>query len=191
MATKTAKKAATLTITELLHEDHQKVKDLFFQFTETESSDEKEQLVHQILTELFIHATVEEEIVYPAVEVEAEDAEDLIDEAETEHHVVKVLMAELSKMTAEDDHFESKVTVLCELVSHHVREEEKEMFQKLRESDADLEELAEQVQERKQSLIGKPLPDMTATLSIGSETKETNVRKVPSKNGKTTQKKSA
>ena len=191
MATKTAKKAATLTVTELLHEDHLKVKDLFFQFTETESSDVKEQLVRQILTELFIHATVEEEIVYPAVEEEADDAEDLIDEAETEHHVVKVLMAELSKMTSQDDQFEAKVTVLCELVSHHIHEEEKEMFQKLRESDADLEELAEQVQERKQSLIGKPLPEMNVTLSIGSESKESNVRKVVAKNGKATQKKSA
>jgi hemerythrin superfamily protein len=191
MATKTAKKAATLTVTELLHEDHLKVKDLFFQFTETESSDVKEQLVRQILTELFIHATVEEEIVYPAVEEEADDAEDLIDEAETEHHVVKVLMAELSKMTSQDDQFEAKVTVLCELVSHHIREEEKEMFQKLRESDADLEELAEQVQQRKQSLIGKPLPEMNVTLSIGSPNTESSVRKVVTKNGKTTQKKSA
>lgn len=160
-------KSAAPEVTELLHEDHKKVRDLFFKFSKSEDNSEKDELVKEILTELFIHSTVEEEIVYPACEEEAEDTKNLVDEAENEHRVVKFLMAELSKMNAESDQFEAKVTVLCELVNHHIKEEEKELFKKLRESGADLNELAEQVEARKEELKGEPLPVMDASLSIG------------------------
>jgi hemerythrin superfamily protein len=130
---------------------------------------EKENLVKQILTELFIHSKVEEEIVYPAVKDKGEDAEDIIDEAENEHRVVKFMMAELSKMSAEDEQFEAKVTVLCELVNHHIKEEEKEMFKKLRESDADLNSLAQEVLTRKDELTAQPLPTMSCSLAMGAE----------------------
>lgn len=164
-----AKTAVASDITQLLHEDHQKVRELFFQFDKAEDEAEKEELVKQIITELYVHAKVEEDIVYPNVEEEAEDAQDLVDEAENEHRMVKYLMAELSQMTADEDQFDAKVTVLCELVTHHIREEEKEMFKKLRESGADLEELAQQVQEAKEELMAEPIPPMQASLSIGEE----------------------
>ena len=175
MASRTTKQPSTLDITELLHEDHQRVRNLFFDFTAAETNSEKEKLVKQILTELFVHAKVEEEIVYPAVEEDAEEGEDLVDEAETEHKMVKYLMAELSEMRASDDKFEAKITVLCELVEHHVREEEKEMFKNLRESDADLEDLAAQVIARKQELMAQPLPKMESTLTIGKPPKSAQI----------------
>lgn len=161
-----AKKAVLTDVTQVLHEDHLKVRDLFFQFKKAEESSKKEELVKQILTELHIHSTAEEEIVYPAVESEAEEGGELVDEAETEHRVVKFLMAELSEMAADDDQYDAKVLVLCELVDHHIREEEKEMFKKLRESEADLEELAQQVLEKKEELKSLPLPKMECTLEI-------------------------
>lgn len=179
MPTKTTKKTAAPPITELLHEDHLTVKDLFFQFEESEDDTEKETLVKKILKELYVHSTVEEEIVYPAVEDETEDAEDLVAEAENEHRVVKFLMAELSDMTADDEQFDAKVTVLCELVGHHIKEEEKEMFKKLRESDVDLEALAEEVMDRKQVLMQKPMPRMECSLSI-----EESKSKIKATNGK-------
>ncbi|MBY0358236.1 MAG: hemerythrin domain-containing protein [Candidatus Obscuribacterales bacterium] len=166
--TKSSPKEA-MEITELLHQDHQKVRDLFFKFKNSENKQEQEKIVEAIITELHIHATVEEEIVYPVVSKEAEDAEDLVEEAETEHHMVKHLMAELSDMSADEDHFEAKVTVLCELVGHHIREEEKEMFKKLKDSSADLEELSEKVMARKEELEAMPLPSMQSTLTIDSK----------------------
>jgi len=168
MVHKISPKAPTADVTELLHKDHQKVRELFFDFTNTEDEKEKEQLVKQIITELFIHAKAEEEIVYSEVE-ELAEGEDIIKEAETEHRMVKYLMAELQGMKASEELFDAKVTVLCELVNHHVREEEKEMFKKLRESDVDLEELAEKVESRKEELKSKPLPKMTADLEIAEE----------------------
>jgi len=161
-----------LDVTEILHEDHMKVSELFFKFSKTEDESEKEALVQEILTELHVHAKVEEEIVYPVVEDEAEEGEELVGEANVEHKMVKYLMAELSQMTGEDEELDAKVTVLCELVKHHIREEEKEMFKKLRESGADLEELAEQVKERKDELLAEPLPAMSASLEIEGEESE-------------------
>ncbi len=167
-----AKAKTAMEVTELLHQDHMKVGELFFQFSKAEDESEKEDLVQQILTELHVHAKLEEEIVYPVVEDEAEEGEELVGEANVEHRMVKYLMAELSQMTGADEELDAKVTVLCELVKHHIREEEKEMFKKLRESGADLEELAEQVLERKAELIKEGLPEMTATLEIEGEEEE-------------------
>ena len=181
MAGKTNNKMAQMKITDLLHRDHQKVRDLFFLFKESEKSVEKERLVQEILTELFIHSKVEEEIVYPVVAKEKEDGKDLADEAETEHRVVKFLMAELSEMRASDEQFEAKVLVLSELVGHHIREEEKEMFKKLQESDADLEQLAQKAEKAKQSLMEKPLPAMEATLSIDGQGKTRRLSAASSK----------
>lgn len=179
-----AKAKAAMEITELLHQDHMKVSELFFQFSKAEEDSEKEALVQEILTELHVHAKVEEEVVYPVVEEEAEEGKELVGEANVEHKTVKYLMAELSEMAGDDEELDAKVTVLCELVKHHVREEEKEMFKKLRESGADLEELATQAQERKDELMAEPLPSMTASLEIEGEEEEEeaeNIKALPTK----------
>lgn len=154
-------------ITELLHKDHQIVSELFFQFSDTEDADEKEALVKQILSELYLHAKAEEEIVYPVVKLDSEQGSAFADEAQTEHRMFKYLMAELSQMEAGAEQFEAKVTTLSELVNHHVREEEKTMFKMLHESGADLEGLAEQVQKLKDELKSRPLPPMEASLAVG------------------------
>jgi hemerythrin-like domain-containing protein len=52
----------------------------------------------------------------------------MIDEAFEEHHVVDLVLAELPKVDPEDERFQAKMTVLSELVEHHVEEEEEEMF---------------------------------------------------------------
>ncbi|MBS1990885.1 MAG: hemerythrin domain-containing protein [Cyanobacteria bacterium SZAS LIN-3] len=166
-----ATKAKQMDITELLHNDHQAVRELFFAFSNSEDEGEKERLVKQILTELFIHAKVEEELVYPLLDDAGEDGEEIKGEAENEHRVVKFLMAEISQLDADSDELKSKITVLCELIEHHVKEEEKEMFEMLRESGNDLESIAEEVTKMKAQLKKEGLPAMKATLEIGSEPK--------------------
>ncbi len=149
-------------VTQILHQDHLKVDELFFQYSALEEDDTaaKNDLVRQIIKELTAHAKVEEELVYPAVRDVDSDSEDLIDEADTEHHVVKFLLSELSEMEAGDDHFDAKVCVLAELVKHHVQEEEKEIFQALRDSELALDDLGRGVLARKAELLkGPSLPD--------------------------------
>lgn len=156
-------------VIEVLHADHQTVSDLFFQFSQAKEDSEKEALVATIISELAAHAKVEEEIVYPAIREADEENEDIMDEADTEHHVVKFLMSELSTMKAGDDFYDSKVTVLCELVKHHVAEEEKEIFEKLEKSGADLEELAAAVVARKEEIISGRKPSIKNSMAENSK----------------------
>ena len=140
-------------VTEMLREDHQKVKDLFEEFEHAEEEDEKLRIVRTALTELEIHATLEEEIFYPAVraQIEEED-EDTMDEALEEHHVAKFIMHELKDMRPEDERFDAKFKVLAESVKHHIEEEESEILPKAEEMELDHEQLAKEMMERKQEL---------------------------------------
>jgi len=139
----------------LLTEDHANVSKMFKQFErmkEKLDDSEKAELVQKICMELSLHAQVEEEIFYPAAR-EAIDDQDLLDEAEVEHATAKELIAQLQTMEPGDELYDAKVTVLGEYVEHHVKEEEKQMFPKVRKAKLDLEHLAEQIQERKQQAM--------------------------------------
>jgi hemerythrin superfamily protein len=142
----------------LLREDHQKVKDLFRRFEGAESGEKKE-IVATTLQELAIHTTLEEEVFYPAarkVLEETGEETDLIDEAWEEHHVVKLLAAELKKMRASDDRYDAKFTVLAESVKHHIEEEEGELFPKL-EGHLNGENIGEKMTARKEKLQKRPV----------------------------------
>jgi hypothetical protein len=110
----------------------------------------RRQLMTEIARTLDGHTTIEEEIFYPAVRgLETRKAEEMIMEAYEEHHVVKLLLAEMPRVNPEDERFEAKMTVLSELVEHHVEEEEKEMFKLAQKLGKDeLEELGEQMAQR-------------------------------------------
>ena len=114
--------------TDLLKKQHRQVEKLFKQ-AEKAQSRQRRQLMDQIVEQLKLHTKIEEEIFYPAVrELGTSKAEEMIDEAFEEHHVVDLVLAELPKVDPEDDRFEAKMTVLSELVHHHVEEEEGELF---------------------------------------------------------------
>ena len=118
---------------QLLRDDHKRVKDLFSQFEAAEDARVKGDIVERTLTELDIHAEIEEKIFYPAVRGEADADEAQMDEAEEEHHVVKLLIAELRRMKPGAERFDAKFTVLAENVKHHIDEEESEMLPKAAE----------------------------------------------------------
>src|SRR5262252_4787864 len=135
---------------EMLREDHRKVKKLFEEFEHTEEEQSKEQIVEHTLRELEVHAALEEEIFYPAAEEQIGETNS-IDEAREEHHVVKLLIGELKKMSANDDRYDAKYTVLAENVKHHIEEEESELFPKL-EGRLDAEEVGAEMETRKEQL---------------------------------------
>src|ERR1700722_13675154 len=119
----------------MLKADHEKVKKLFDQFEKTEDKKAKKKIVEEALTELKIHATIEESLFYPAVRQEIDDEEGIMEEADEEHHVAKVLIAELDKMTGNEDHWEAKFTVLSENIRHHIKEEESDMLPEARKTE--------------------------------------------------------
>jgi hypothetical protein len=140
----------------LLKNDHDTVKDLFEMFEKAETPAAKKKIVAQALTELKIHALLEEEIFYPAVRPKLDG--DLMNEADEEHHVAKVLIAELDQKGGGGDHRDAKFTVLAESVRHHIREEENEMLPKAKSLDIDFELLGQRMLARKKELLAKGIP---------------------------------
>lgn len=136
--------------TDLLKKQHKDVKALFKKVKGADNARQRRQLLDEISRSLEGHTLIEEEIFYPAVRgLETAKIEAMILEAYEEHHVVKLVLAELPRVNPEDERFEAKMTVLSELIEHHVEEEEKEMFksaQKLGEDE--LQALGEQMTER-------------------------------------------
>jgi hemerythrin-like domain-containing protein len=118
----------------LLKSDHREVAALFRQFERAGAgaSRTKQRLVEEIIEALSRHAGIEELVFYPAVRREVKGAASDVLEAIEEHHVVKVLLSELEGMPPTADRFEAKVTVMIENVRHHVKEEEDELFPRVR-----------------------------------------------------------
>lgn len=151
-------RAAKTDATVLLQRDHSDVRKLFKQYEKLADAEadgeERQELATQICTMLTAHATIEEEIFYPAAR-EAGVEDDLLDEAEVEHASAKDLIAQIQSMSPDDELYDAKVTVLGEYVDHHVQEEENEMFPKCRRAKMDLAGLAEQLAERKAELMAE------------------------------------
>jgi len=119
----------------LLKSDHRTVESLFKRFEASKgASQEKEEVCRQIVRELSVHAAIEEEAFYPTIKPRSKELEELVLEALEEHHVAKWVLSELEKMTPDDERLDAKMNVLAESVRHHVREEEQELFPKVRKA---------------------------------------------------------
>jgi hemerythrin superfamily protein len=144
---------------DLLHEDHQNVSLIFkkiesIKSTETEQT--REQLFHELYTELSLHAEVEEEIVYPVFEHKQETSE-IVEESLNEHEEIETLLFELKAMAPDDPKWLGRLGELQQKVEHHVQEEEGQLFPKARKliSQDEAEELGETVQTTKDELRGQ------------------------------------
>ena len=137
----------------LLKADHRKVEDLFETYENSKSKSVKAKLAQQICMELTVHATIEEEIFYPAVKGQVED--DMLDEAYVEHDGAKMMIGELLAGTPEDDFYDAKVKVLSEEIKHHVKEEEQRdgIFAQAKKAGVDMMDLGERLAARKAELI--------------------------------------
>jgi hemerythrin superfamily protein len=137
----------------ILKADHRQVEQWFSEFDKSRSQGKKQQLASSICAALTVHTSIEEEIFYPAF-LEATEDKDTHHEAVVEHAGAKTLIAEIESMSAEDDYFDAKVTVLAEMIKHHVKEEEQPggMFAEAKQSDMDLGALGERLLARKREL---------------------------------------
>jgi hypothetical protein len=149
-------KSAKLDAIALLKADHRKVEDLFEKFESARGPERKKALALEICTELCVHATIEEEIFYPACKGEVE--EDLMSESYVEHDGAKVMIAELVSGSPDDEFYDAKMTVLAEEIKHHVKEEEKPgegVFAQARDAGLDMDGLGERLKARKEQLLAK------------------------------------
>ena len=142
----------------MLKSDHATVKRLLRELSETgeRATKQRETLVAQIERELKMHAQLEEEIFYPAFKAASRgtDAEDLFYEAAEEHHIVDMVLPALKAANPKSKEFTAKASVLKELVEHHIKEEESEMFAEARElfGDDQLRELGDMMQARRDAI---------------------------------------
>jgi hemerythrin-like domain-containing protein len=130
---------------------------------------QQRELAEQIFTELEVHATLEEELFYPALrgqlgqettgqeidDDETEDGEeDLLAEALEEHQEVKALIAGLRAMDPGDVEFQAKFAELREGVEEHVGMEEDELMPDVVATlGSELEPLGRQLERRKEQLM--------------------------------------
>ncbi len=145
---------------DLLEQQHREVEELFEEFEGASDGavKTKERLCHEISDALAIHAAIEEKLFYP--ESKQENTEDILRESVEEHLSMKRILADLIESGPSDEQFKAKMKVLQEQVEHHVEEEEKELFPKVRKdlSKDELEDLGERMQEMADELEAEGEP---------------------------------
>lgn len=150
----------------MLKKDHETVKALFDRFEDSKDEREAKDIADEAIRALKTHAALEEELFYPAVrrQLEAqriEDEDEIMEEADEEHHEVKVLIAELELMNGREENYRAKFLVMAENVRHHIKEEEGQLFPKARQTDIDFEALAGMMEERRRELERDGVPPGT------------------------------
>ena len=148
---------------QLVKQDHRAVEQLFKQFERAEKAEKKADMrraVEKVVKELSIHAAIEEQILYPALRRADESIEDEVLEALEEHHLVKLTLLELDKMSPEDERYRAKMTVLIESVRHHVEEEESDLLPRLSKAfpPRDRKEMGALLEEAKKAAPTHPHP---------------------------------
>jgi len=142
---------------DLLKADHEKVKDILSQLSEsTERALKKRtELLAKLEMEVSIHTRLEEEILYPAFKEAGSKEEDVMYfEAKEEHRTVdSLVLPDLKETDPGTPEFAGRVKVVKELLEHHIEEEESEMFPKAKQllGKAKLDELGAQMEAMKAS----------------------------------------
>jgi hemerythrin superfamily protein len=164
----------------LLKADHRQVEKLFKAFKAAKSAADQQPLAKQICTALKTHMQLEEEIFYPAF-IGATGDKELHNEALVEHQSARTLIDEIESSVGGDPLFEARVTVLAEMIKHHVKEEEsfKGMFLTARVAKMDLRALGALLQARKRELEAGDRrsadePEVASTTSVAELQKSRN-----------------
>jgi hemerythrin superfamily protein len=116
----------------LILKEHKPIKELILVLKDPEATfEEKEPAFIDFEQLLTSHAKAEEESLY----VHMKEVDDLRVEAlegDTEHALADQMIKEVNDSMGDKDTWMAKVKVLAEMVDHHVKEEEKEVFKELR-----------------------------------------------------------
>jgi len=176
---KTAENTAPKTMKErdavdLLTDDHLEVSAGFKQYEKLAKQEaaaaQRRSLAQSLCDMLKTHTAIEEEIFYPAARRAGIDAS-LLDEADIEHASAKELIAQIEAGTPDDDRYDARVKVLGEYVTHHVVEEQTELFPKCRRTGMDLAALGGELAARKTALQGGASPDSASDVDDDGQAK--------------------
>ncbi len=111
---------------------HDEVEELISQLEEDDVALERKRVIFRELADsVAAHATMEEQLFYPAIK--AKQTEDDLLESTEEHLAIRRVLADLLVTDLDDPRFEARLSVLKEAIEHHAREEEEqELFPKVR-----------------------------------------------------------
>jgi hemerythrin-like domain-containing protein len=152
---------------ELLKADHERVKSILSQLSESTERGVKKRtdLLNKLEMEITIHTKLEEEILYPAFKEAGGKEQDIMYyEAKEEHRTVdSLVLPDLKETDPSTPEFAGRVKVVKELLEHHIEEEESEMFPQANKllGKAKLEELGAQMEALKAD-FKKSLSSMAA-----------------------------
>jgi hemerythrin-like domain-containing protein len=152
-------------ITELL-KDHREVQQMFDKLLERQvPTEERAVVVQQVITELVRHSVVEEQHLYPLARTALDDGDQLADHEIAEHAEAERLMKQLEETDMMDSSFEPMLHTLMTDVRHHIDEEERDLFPRLREtcSSAELRELGDKIRSSKKLAPSHPHPNAPDT----------------------------
>lgn len=129
-------------ILDTLQAEHDEVQDLLEKLTESETAREQAALVARIKKALIPHTKAEEQVVYdPVAALSGEKPK--VDGAEgyTEHALAGATLKQLEATTPNTPEFKASAKVLKELVDHHVKEEERNIWALVKENFSDEQRL--------------------------------------------------
>src|SRR5205814_8970922 len=112
------------TPSQLLKQEHRKVEKLFELYKQSGDA----AVVEQICTELKVHTTIEEEVVYPALKSDVPGGKDMEEHAEEEHNEVETAIKEIERLGYGDPGVDRLMQEIISGVTEHVQEEENEVF---------------------------------------------------------------
>jgi hemerythrin superfamily protein len=140
-----------------LHNDHQEVATLMGTILKTEDGKERASLFNELKTMLLAHAHAEQNVLYKKMEKsDDEKSRQFAFEGTNEHQIVEQQLEMLSKARNKaGEQWTAQMTVLKELVNHHVKEEESTGFSCARREfeTEELEKLGQQFQRQKEKLM--------------------------------------
>jgi hemerythrin superfamily protein len=111
------------------------VQDLLERLTESDSARDQNSLVAQIKKALVPHTKAEEKVVYDAVlALKGKEAKIEGMEGYIEHGLADQTLKKLDTLTANTAEFKATAKVLKELVEHHVKEEENNIWAQVKEN---------------------------------------------------------
>ena len=149
---------------EILRCDHRDMHAMFHRFDKA-SGKEQDKLCREMLAALEIHTRIEEEVFYPYVR-EATARDDLVEVASVEHGTAHQLMIELGA-GGNGLHRQALVHALGELIGHHMREEEQQIFPVVEKLGVDLEALGEEMLAFGGAMLSRPAGQPGAEAAIG------------------------
>lgn len=117
-----------MSLTDHLRADHQRIRDLLDHLARRQGSARSEILV-QLGRELAIHASIEEDLLYPLLEPGSLGRD--VRHAYAEHHLINVQFDEIIVLSADERVTADKIHVLDEVITHHLDEEETDVFPRI------------------------------------------------------------